>query len=402
MAASKFSTVKNILIEVNALANLASHLSDFKAKSVLLVTDNFLLNLGDKPNGLLYSAIRSLEQADIAVTLFSDVEPDPSDTTVISGVNVAKAAKADLVLSIGGGSSLDVAKVISVLAAPNCQQQLSDLFGIDQITSSSLPLILVPTTAGTGSEVTPIAIITTGKTTKAGIVDSNLYADLAILDASLTLSLPKSATAATGIDAMVHAIEAYTSKIKKNPISDKLAIEALKLLSNNIEVVCNDSGNLKARENMLVGSMKAGQAFANAPVGGIHALAYPLGGHFHIPHGLSNALVMIEVMRFNQQVCAQLYAELSIQALELTRDEHNTLSQKFIDYFANLITKLPIPDSLAACNIPESSLELLANEAMLQSRLLQNNPKELNQKDALTIYQKAFQPINQKAQLSGI
>ncbi len=390
MPASNFNTAKNILVEVNALANLAKYLRDFQAKSVLLVTDNFLLNLGDKPNGLLYSAVRSLEQADISVTLFSDVEPDPSDTTVLSGVKMAKAAQVDLVLSIGGGSSLDVAKVISVLAAPSCHQQLSDLFGIDQITSERLPLVLVPTTAGTGSEVTPIAIITTGKTTKAGIVDSNLYADLAILDASLTLSLPKSATAATGIDAMVHAIEAYTSKIKKNSTSDKLAIEALKLLSSNIEVACKDSNNLKARENMLVGSMRAGQAFANAPVGGIHALAYPLGGHFHITHGLSNALVMVEVMRFNQQECARLYAELSKQVLELTGDDHKELSQKFIDYFENLIKKLPIPSSLAACNIPESSLELLACEAMLQSRLLQNNPRELNEKDALAIYQQAF------------
>jgi alcohol dehydrogenase len=170
---NKFYTVENILVEVDALTNLASHLSDFQAKSVLLVTDNFLLNLGDKPNGLLYSAIRSLEQADISVTLFSDIEPDPTDTTVLAGVKVAKAVQADLVLSIGGGSSLDVAKVISVLAAPSCQQQLSDLFGIEQVKSKRLPLVLVPTTAGTGSEVTPISIITTGKTTKAGIVDKS-------------------------------------------------------------------------------------------------------------------------------------------------------------------------------------------------------------------------------------
>ena len=182
---------------------------------------------------------------------------------------------------------MDVAKIIAILSHPAQQQKLSDLYGVNNAQAPRLPLILVPTTAGTGSEVTPISIVTTGETTKTGIVAPVLFADVAILDATFTENLPRHISAATGIDAMVHAIEAYTSKIKKNPYADMLAKQALKLLNQNFNLVLEDGRNLEARQNMLVGSMLAGQAFANAPVGAVHALAYPLGGHFHISHGLS-------------------------------------------------------------------------------------------------------------------
>ena len=174
-----------------------------------------------------------------------------------------------------------------------------------------LPLLLAPTTAGTGSEVTPIAIVTTPTTEKKGVVSPRLLPDWAILDPELTLGLPPPVTAATGIDAMVHAIEAYTSRHKKNPISDQFARQALALLSANIREVCTNGANLEARGNMLLGSMLAGMAFANAPVAAVHALAYPIGAIFHVPHGLSNALVLMGVLRFNLPEAQTLYAELA-------------------------------------------------------------------------------------------
>ena len=215
----------------------------------------------------------------------------------------------ELVASIGGGSALDTAKLVAYLA--KTPDRLDDIYGVGLAKGERLPLLLVPTTAGTGSEVTPIAIVTTPTTEKKGVVAPRLLPDWAILDPELTLGLPAHVTAATGIDAMVHAIEAYTSKHKKNPMSDQLARQALTLLSANVRTVCADGSNLEARSQMLLGSMLAGMAFANSPVAAVHALAYPIGAIFHVPHGLSNALVLTQVLRFNLPEAEGLYAELA-------------------------------------------------------------------------------------------
>ena len=216
---------------------------------------------------------------------------------ILAAVAEARAQGIDGVVSIGGGSSLDTAKLIAVLAGSD--QAIGDIYGIGLVKGERLPLVLAPTTAGTGSEVTPISIVTTGASEKKGVVAPQLLPDWAILDAELTVGLPAAVTAATGIDAMVHAIEAFTSKHKKNVVSDCLAREALRLLGGNIRKACVTPQDRDARSDMLLGSMLAGMAFANAPVAAVHALAYPLGGHFHVPHGLSNALVLPYVLEFN-------------------------------------------------------------------------------------------------------
>jgi alcohol dehydrogenase class IV len=189
---------------------------------------------------------------------------------------------------------MDVAKVVAFLGQRDCRQNIQDIYGVGMCNGSRMPLIQVPTTAGTGSEVTPISIVTTGESEKKGIVSPVLLPDWAVLDGELTTSLPSKVTAATGIDAMVHAIEAYTSKIKKNPLSDLLAKEALRLLGSNIRRVCSEGGaaDAEARGQMLLGSLYAGMAFANAPVAAVHALAYPIGALFHVPHGVSNVLML--------------------------------------------------------------------------------------------------------------
>lgn len=357
------------------------------ASSILLVTDATIVNLG-----LIDKTYKMLKESGKHVEVFSDVEADPSYNTVLAATDICKRLNCELVIGFGGGSSLDVAKLVSVLSDPECHQTLDQIFGIDQIQSSRISLILVPTTAGTGSEATPISIITTGATAKAGVVSSVLLPDHAILDPQLTLGLPPLVTAATGIDAMVHAIEAYTSKIKKNPISDTLACKALKLLTNNIRTAVFEGDNVEARGAMLLGSMLAGQAFANAPVGGVHALAYPLGGHFHIPHGLSNALMLPHVMKFNLPHAMEHYAELArlICPDNTSNDDNFADASMLISYLSDLIDEVELPNKLRLCGVSSEDLPLLASEAMLQQRLLVNNPRELNEKDAYELYQQAF------------
>ncbi len=382
-----FNTTHSILQEPGGVRRLGSLCQERGARRVLIVTDAGIHRLG-----LLNNALDSLSQAGVATEIFQGVEADPSDRTVLRAAEMAKGDQTDLVIGFGGGSSMDVAKLVALLASPTCRQSLNQIYGVDQARGQRLPLILVPTTAGTGSEVTPIAIVTTGETTKAGVVSPVLLPDLALLDAELTLGLPPHVTAATGIDAMVHAIEAYTSKLKKNPVSDMLAKEALRLLSGNILKAVQHGEDLEARSNMLLGATLAGQAFANAPVAAVHALAYPLGGHFHIPHGLSNSLVLPHVLEFNGEMAAPLYGELApiILGERCTETSDQGKTRQLIQGLQELIAALDLPSRLRDLDIPEDSLDTLAQDAMLQQRLLVNNPRAVSEQDALAIYQAAY------------
>jgi alcohol dehydrogenase class IV len=277
---------------------------------------------------------------------------------------------------------MDTAKLVALLAGT--PQALPDIYGIGVAKGPRLPLIQVPTTAGTGSEVTPISILTTPTHEKKGVVSPFLYPDVAVLDGNLTLGLPPKVTAMTGIDAMVHAIEAYTTKHKKNPLSDALAIKALQLLYGNIRKVIADGGDSAARSAMLQGSMLAGMAFANAPVAAVHALAYPLGGHYHVPHGLSNALVLVPVLKFNCTAAAPLYAELA-EAIGLPGS-----AEAFVEEIAKLVGEMPFEQRLAEVGVEEKDLSKLAEDAFKVQRLLVNNPREVTLTDALAIYTEAY------------
>jgi alcohol dehydrogenase len=378
MIAFNFNSVASVLVEDGAVNQLGSILrARFGAERPFIVTDMGLVKLG-----MLAKVQASLDEAELDYAHFDGVEADPSEAVVLKAVEAAKAHEADIIVGFGGGSSMDVAKLIAVLASG--EQQLSDIYGIDQIKGRRLPLVQVPTTAGTGSEVTPISIVTTGETTKMGVVDATMLADLAILDATLTTGLPAHITAATGIDAMVHAIEAYTSRLKKNPISDGLARQALLMLGGNIVTACNDGGNLDARRAMLIGAMLAGQAFANAPVAAVHALAYPLGGHFHIPHGLSNSLVLPHVLRFNEEAAGHLYGELAVLA-----GQGNSAGD-FIAWMDRIADETKVQRRLRDVGISHNDLPMLAEDAMLQTRLLVNNPREVTLDDARAIYEAAW------------
>ena len=383
-----FSTTQSIISEIGAIERIADICSTLDISKPLIITDQGLVDIG-----LIQPLDAAFKKANKEYFCFDQVVADPPEHVVLSAVAYSKKIKADGIIGFGGGSSLDTAKLVALLA--NSDEKIEDIYGVDAIRGQRLPLILIPTTAGTGSEVTPIAIVTTGDTTKAGVVSATLLPDIALLDASLTLGLPAHVTAATGVDAMVHAIEAYTSAIKKNPYSDLLAKQALTLLSSNILEATFSGNNVEARQAMLLGACLAGQAFANAPVAAVHALAYPLGGHFHIPHGLSNALVLVQVMNFNLSHCADLYAELapSISKTINLDGSNKQIAQALIDFIAALIKQLKLPVTLAEMGIAESDIDTLTNDAMLQTRLLVNNPKPVVLEDVKHIYHQAHRGI---------
>ena len=386
MTAFSFHTTSSVIFRPGAAAEFGVIAGRLLGASVLFVTDPGLTRLG-----LCEPALASLRAQGAAVTVFDAVEADPSRETLMRAVVAGKAAKITGVAGFGGGSSLDVAKLAALLLGSG--EDLDAAWGVGQAKGPRLPLVLVPTTAGTGSEVTPVSIITVGAEEKRGVSSPVILPDVAVLDADLTLGLPPAITAATGIDAMVHAIESYASKnANNNPLSAMLAKEALRLLGGNIETVIADGGNRQARGAMLLGSMLAGQAFANSPVAAVHALAYPIGSTFHIPHGLSNALVLPHVLRFNAPQAAHLYAGIAADAFPHLGREENAEARctAFIDELAALSGRVGLQPRLRDVGIPEEALAKMAADAMKQQRLLVNNPREVTQEDALAIYRAAW------------
>ncbi|OON59419.1 alcohol dehydrogenase [Massilia sp. KIM] len=385
MTAFAFQTVASILSEAGLASKLGRVLAERfpHARRPLIVTDPGFLR-----TGLIEPARQDMAACGMQPAVWSDVVADPPELVVLDAVEAARRHEADLVIGFGGGSSMDVAKLVAVLTGG--AQALADIYGIGKVVGGRLPLVQVPTTAGTGSEVTNIAIVTTGATTKMGVVAPQLYADLAILDATLTLGLPPKVTAATGIDAMVHAIEAYTSKHRKNPLSDALAREALSLLSRNLLPACERGRDLEVRQAMLLGACLAGQAFSNAPVAAVHALAYPIGGIFHVPHGLSNSLVLPHVLEFNLPQAEAPYAELAGIVVPHASGSSEARARALIVAAQQTAKMTGIETMLRQVGIEESDLDRLADDAMLQTRLLGNNPREVTREHARAIYAAAL------------
>ena len=378
-----FQTTPSMIVDPDSMGRIGDVFSRLGCRRILLVTDK-----GIEAAGLLASCLSGLNVAGISHAIFTDVVADPPDRIIAAAVDVARTSGCDGVLGLGGGSSLDTAKLVALLRSG--KDRLEDIYGVGLAKGPRLPLVLAPTTAGTGSEVTPISIVTTSTGEKKGVVSPLLLPDCAILDADLTLGLPSHVTAATGIDAMVHAIEAFTSKRLKNPLSDTLAREALRLLSSNIYVVCRDGRDRSARQAMLLGSMLAGMAFANAPVAAVHALAYPIGGLFHVPHGLSNAMVLPHVVRFNAATTGSLYAQIADIVVPGATGSDATKTKALVSALAALAPSLGLDVSLRSAGIKHRDLPRMAEDAMKQTRLLVNNPRELTYADALAIYEQAL------------
>ena len=383
----QFNTTPGLRYGSGQAKDSCKEISNKLGQSILFITDKGLMSLG-----LTEQTLKELKKIS-SVEIFDDVEADPSKKTLHKAIEVGKKIKATGVIGFGGGSSMDVAKLAALILGSG--ENLEEAWGVANAKGPRLPLVLIPTTAGTGSEVTPVSIITVGEEEKKGVSSSLILPDLAILDPDLTLGLPAGTTAATGIDAMVHAIEAYASSSKNNnPISKMLSIEALKLLGGSIEKAVFEGSNVEARGNMLIGAMLAGKAFANSPVAAVHALAYPIGGTFHVSHGLSNSLVLPYVLRFNSvdSKASKDYAELApyvFPEIDTNRGAQSVCAE-FIDKLESLSKKLGLPQKLREVDIPKNACEKMAKDAMKQTRLLVNNPREVTEKDALNIYHSAW------------
>ena len=382
-----FHSTASLIFGNETAVDSTDQIVNLLGKNIFVITDEGLTELG------LYDKTIKKLQSYSNINIFNKVESDPSKSTLLKAFDEATDFKSTGVLGFGGGSSMDVAKLISLLLGSN--QNIDTIWGVNNAKGPRIPLVLIPTTAGTGSEVTPISIITMDDKEKKGVSSKLILPDLAILDPLLTINLPPNITASTGIDAMVHAIEAYTSiNPNNNPISKMLSIEALKLLGSSIKTAVFEGHNINARSNMLFGSMLAGKAFANSPVAAVHALAYPIGGLFNISHGLSNSLVLPSVMKFNSinEKTKKNYANL---APYVFKDLDNSKSDEivcnnFIDSLESLSKELNLPSRLRDLEIPEQACQLMASEAMKQTRLLVNNPRKIEESDAFNIYKSVW------------
>lgn len=378
-----FNSTPSIRMGPGLAKDLAGIIQPLCGDRILFVTDP-----GMVATGLVETAVENLRSAGLLVDVFDAVKADPPEDIILLAADMARGVSG--VVGFGGGSSLDVAKLAALLAASG--QPLADAYGVGNAIGPRLPLVLVPTTSGTGSEVTPISIVTTGTSEKMGVVSPLILPDIAILDPELTRGLPPHVTAATGIDAMVHAIEAYSStNANNNPISRTLAIEALRLMSGVLKRVVDVPDDIDARSDMLLGSMLAGQAFANSPVAAVHALAYPIGGHYKVPHGLSNSLVLPHVLRFNIKVAPRAYAQLLPHAFpNISAESDADAAIKFVEAMAKLSRDCGLPQTLREVGIKHDALPMLARDAMKQTRLLVNNPRKVNEAAALQIYEAAW------------
>lgn len=381
MNISIFSMANKLVTGSDSLQQLTDEVTRLGMKNPLIVTDKILLDAGvvQKVEDLLSSAYG----------IFSDVNPEPEIEIVELCLQSIREGNHDGLIAVGGGSAMDIAKASSVMATNS--GSIETYFGTNLIEVPGLPLIAIPTTAGTGSEVTNISILSDKKEqVKKGIVSSYLLPDVAIVSPVMTLTCPPSVTAASGVDALVHAVEAYISKFA-SPVTDALAIGAMKLIAKNLPKAYAAPDNLEAREAMITGSLMAGLAFGNAGVGAVHALAYPLGGRFHLSHGVSNSLLLPFVMKWNKIACLERFRDIA-EALgeKVNHLNDDEAADKAIEAMTRICRYVDIPESLREFDIPESALSEMAAEAIKQVRLLRNNPRALNVRDIEKIYRSAY------------
>jgi alcohol dehydrogenase len=368
-----------------SLSQLLPEIEKYQAKNVLIVTDPLLEQIG-----LVNRVTQPLNEKGYKYTIYTDVVPEPPLETGEKLVTFARDGQFDLVIGLGGGSALDLAKLAAVLSAHEGPvESFLNLSGTKTVSKKGLPKILIPTTSGTGSEVTNIAVLSLAST-KDVVTHDYLLADAAIVDPELTVTVPPRVTAATGVDALTHAVEAYVS-VNASPTTDGLALQAIRLISQSIRTAVKNGLDKEARTKMSEGSFIAGLAFFNAGVAGVHALAYPLGGQFHIPHGESNAVLLPYVMGYIRKSCTKRMADI-LEALGgnssfLSEEE---ASKKCVEHLEQLVKDVGIPSTLGGFNIPETALEQLTEDGVQQKRLLARSPLPLHEADIRAIYQAAF------------
>ena len=337
---------------------------------------------------LIEEPLNALKASGISIEVFQDIVAEPTVNDFKKILEVARQFKADSVVGIGGGSVLDVTKLVAAFL--NSDQQVEDCFGTGFIKAKGLWFACLPTTAGTGSEVSPNAILLDERDhLKKGIVSPFLIADAAYVDPKLTWTVPAKVTADTGMDALTHCIEAYTNKFA-HPSVDIYALQGIRLIAANLERAVKDGKDVEAREALAFGSLYGGLCLGPVNTAAVHALSYPLGGEFHIPHGLSNAILLPSVMKFNMPACPERYAEVAIACGITAGRTTEETAQRGVDLIYRLAAAVGIPDKLTALGIPQAAVDGMAKAAMQVQRLLKNNPREVTEQDAKDIYNSLY------------
>lgn len=323
-----------------------------------------------------------------ASMIWSDITTEPSITTFLAAVRAAENCSPDCVIGIGGGSVLDVAKLVAALWTD--PTRINDVFGIEKLGHRSTYLICLPTTAGTGSEVSPNAILLDEQENlKKGVVSRWLVPDEAWCDPTLTLSVPPAFTAAVGMDALVHCIEAYTSRFS-HPMVDTWAIEGIRLISSSLKQAVHNGQNLDARSRVMLGALYGGMCLGPVNTGAVHALAYPLGSEFKVAHGVSNSVLLTQVMRFNLPAIERKYADIALAMGIGAQKTDRLTAEKGLELLKNLSREIGIPQSLSELQVPHDAIPRMASAAMKVTRLLERNPRPVTYEDAVHIYQQAF------------
>lgn len=374
----KFKMCGELRFGIGAIDQLAEVLARYPAPKVLVVTDAGLVKAG-----VADEVTRRLDAASVAHEVFDGVEPDPCVETVDLCTAAAVRAGATVLIGLGGGSPIDMAKVAGVMVT-NGGKPL-DYAGIGNIPAAGLPVIAIPTTAGTGSETTPIAVLSDKKEQlKKGIVSDFLYPETALVDPALAAGLPPRITAYTGMDALTHCIEAYTNR-HSQPFVDVLALEGIRRIARGIRIAYRDGSNLEARSDLALGSLYGGLCLGPVNTAAVHALAYPLGGTYNIPHGLANTMMLPHVMAFNRPAVPEKYSRIA----ELLGAEE-TGPGAAVDAVRQLAEDLGMNVQLRDFEIPESAIPVMAEAAMKVTRLMNNNPRPVTAEDCASIYQSAY------------
>ena len=379
-----FTGAKKIIFGNGSLLTLAGHVKELNAQNPLVVIDKNLAK-----TDLLEKVANVLIPAGIKFTVYDKVEPEPPIELADEGAKIAVKNKCDIVIGIGGGSAMDVAKAIALIATN--KGAAADYIGLNKVPKNGLSKIMIPTTAGTGSEVTFTAVfVRRNLKKKEGMNSPYLYPELALLDPELTLSLPPVPTAQTGLDALCHAIESYTS-VNSSPVSEMFSLEAIDLISENLRACVHDGKNIVARERMLLGSLYAGIGLANAGVTAVHSLSYPLGGKYGVGHGLANTMMLPAVMAFNLPAALEKFTDVAeamgecVEGLPVREAAYLAL-----EAVEALIEDCGVHASLAQFGIKEKDFPALADVAVTVARPLENNPRKLTKDDMIAIYAQAF------------
>jgi alcohol dehydrogenase class IV len=366
----------------NALENITAILGANQVKKLAVFTDK-----GIESAGLLNNPMKIVEQTGIETVVLDDLPPEPTYMQSQKLVDQFRESGADFIMAVGGGSVMDTAKLASVLATD--QYGIRELLEKPELAKKCVKTLMIPTTAGTGAEATPNAIVAVPeKELKVGIVNVNMIADYVILDAVMIKSLPRKIAAATGVDALAHAIECFTSN-KANPFSNIFALEALDMILNNIIPACDNPEDMEAKNKMLIASFYAGVAITASGTTAVHALSYPLGGKYHIAHGVSNAILLAPVMRFNEPVCREKFAAAYDRCVHENKG-CATVEEKsafIISRLEEIVKHLDIPTSLSTFGVPASDLDTLVDAGMQVTRLLNNNMRKVTPEDARALYQ---------------